>query len=132
MCYIKILNCSHCMFDILLLCSPACGQDFYTLRSDGVCKASIHLSISFYRGTNHNLTFYIIPCVDYVFKCLLTWKFKVKTLLDELYFVYILVYCTWSQVINLQVFPLNTQVLIGIVLICMSNGNCLVNSANSC
>ena len=68
MCYIEILKCSHCMFGVLLLCAPAIGQDFYTLRSDGVYKASICLSISFHRGTNCNLTFYIIPCVDYVFK----------------------------------------------------------------
>ena len=66
--FIEILNCSHCVSGVLLLCLPAIGQDFYTLRSDGVCKASICLSISFYRGTNCNLSFYIIPCVDYVFK----------------------------------------------------------------
>ena len=40
----------------------------YTLRSDGVCKASICIIISFHRSTNCNLTFYIIPCVDHVFK----------------------------------------------------------------
>ena len=56
------------MFGLLLLCSTTIGQDIYTLKSDGVCKASVSLSISFNKGTYCNLTFYIIPYVDYVFK----------------------------------------------------------------